>query len=156
MKKITCNHEAANQSTKCMKSDHGAVITKGVKVILPLLLLFATATVPLADDYIYDSPYGGKKVGRVDERGFIYDDAYGGKKIGRVEDGKVYDKAYGGKKVGRIEENGKMYDDAYGGKAVGRYEDGKVYDNDYGGKAVGKTESKDGTGYWLLEEAKDK
>ena len=141
MKKITCNHEA-----------HGRKVTKGMKVILPLLLLFTTPAVPLADDYIYDKPYGGKKVGRINEKGYIYDKAYGGKKIGRVEDGKVYDKAYGGKKVGRIEENGKMYDEAYGGKAVGRYEKGKVYDDDYGGKAVGKTDNKDGAGYWLLKE----
>ena len=141
MKKITCNHEA-----------HRRKVTKGMKVILPLLLILTTPTFLLADDYIYDSPYGGKKVGRINEKGYIYDKAYGGKKIGRVEDGKVYDKAYGGRKVGRIEENGKLYDKAYGGKTVGKYEDGKVYDNDYGGKAIGKTGNKDGAGYWLLKE----
>jgi len=62
-------------------------------IILPLFLLLAIPLLLLADDYIYDSPYGGKKVGRIDEKGYIYDDAYGGKKIGRVEDGVVYDSA---------------------------------------------------------------
>ena len=78
---------------------------KLISVILTMLL-FVTATT-WADDYIYNQPYGGKKVGRVDENGFVYDGAYGGKKVGRVKDGKVYDEAYGGKSVGRIGEDGK-------------------------------------------------
>ena len=90
-----------------------------ITIIVTMLLFVTTST--WADDYIYDRPYGGKKVGRIDENGFIYDGAYGGKKIGRVKDGKVYDKAYGGKSVGRIDEDGKLYDAPYGGKPVGRY-----------------------------------
>jgi len=38
-------------------------------------------TTTWADNYIYDQPYGGKKIGRVDENGFVYDGAYGGKKL---------------------------------------------------------------------------
>jgi hypothetical protein len=64
-----------------------------------LILLIATATT-WADDYIYDRPYGGKKVGRVDENGFVYDGAFGGKKIGRVKNGQVYDRAYDGSVIG--------------------------------------------------------
>ncbi len=37
-----------------------------------------------------------KKVGRIDNDGVVYDSPYGGKKIGRLENGKVYDKTYGG------------------------------------------------------------
>ncbi len=74
------------------------------KILSLLLFLLTIPIITLADDYIYDAPYGGKKVGRIDDRGVIYDSAYGGKKIGRVKDGIVYDKVYGGKKVGRIEE----------------------------------------------------
>ena len=116
--------------------------------------LFATATT-WTDDYIYDSPYGGKKIGRVDENGFVYDEAYGGKKIGRVKDGKVYDQVYGGKSIGRIAEDGKLYDAPYGGKAVGRYKDGKVFDSPYGGSVIGDSDSKEGSGYWLLEEGEE-
>jgi hypothetical protein len=124
-----------------------------MRFALFLLSLFLSFTLPfslLADDYIYDSPYGGKKVGKIDEDGFIYDSPYGGKKIGRVNDGFVYDSPYGGKKVGRINEEGKIYDEPYGGKPVGRYEDGKIYDEPYGGSTVGRTENKNGSGYWLL------
>ena len=120
-------------------------------ILLSTLVLFFIASMVYADDFIYDSPYGGKKVGKIDDRGFIYDRPYGGKKTGRVKDGFVYDSPYGGKKVGRIEEDGKFYDEPYGGKAVGRYKDGKVYDSPYGGKAIGRTENKDGAGYWLLK-----
>jgi len=59
----------------------------------------AITIVSFCDDYLYDSPYGGKKVGRIDEKGCIYDSAYGGKKVGRVDDGYVYDDAYGGKRL---------------------------------------------------------
>jgi hypothetical protein len=120
-------------------------------IIVTITLLLVTFSLSLADDYIYDSPYGGKKVGKIDDDGFIYDSPYGGKKIGRVNDGFVYDSPYGGKKVGRINEDGKLYDEPYGRQAVGRYEDGKVYDEPYGGKAIGKTKNKDGSGYWLLK-----
>ena len=74
------------------------------------------------------------------------------KKIGRVKDGKVYDKAYGGKCIGRIGKDGKLYDAPYGGKTVGRYKDGKVYNAPYGGSVIGESDSKEGAGYWLLEE----
>ena len=39
-----------------------------------------------------------------------------------------------------------------GGKPVGRYKKGKVYDRPYGGSVIGESDSKDGVGYWLLEE----
>jgi hypothetical protein len=39
----------------------------------------------MADDYIYDSPYGGKKVGRIKENGKLYDEPYGGTAIGRTD-----------------------------------------------------------------------
>ena len=68
----------------------------------------------------------------------------------------IYDSPYGGKKVGRIKEDGKLYDEPYGGKPVGRYEDGKIYDEPYGGSAIGRTETKDGSGYWLLKREKEK
>ena len=123
------------------------------KLITVIIASFLFATVTTwADDYIYDHSYGGKKVGRVDKNGFVYDGAYGGKKVGRVEDGKVYDKGYGGKLIGRIGEDGKLYDAPYGGKPVGRYTNGKVYDAPYGGSVIGESDSKDGAGYWLLEE----
>ena len=48
-------------------------------IIVVAMLLFATAT--WADDYIYDEPYGGKKIGRIDEKGFVYDKSYRGKKL---------------------------------------------------------------------------
>jgi hypothetical protein len=67
------------------------------KIILTLFLIFIISTIVIADDFIYDKPYGGKKVGRTDDKGFIYDKPYGGNKIGRVEKGTVYDKPYGGK-----------------------------------------------------------
>ena len=137
---------------KCWAEVLTCFLTGQAKIILLLLLLTAVPTLSFADDFIYDKPYGGKKVGRTEDKGFIYDKPYGGKKIGRVEKGTVYDKPYGGKKVGRIEENGKLYDKPYGGKPVGRYEDGKVYDDPYGGSAIGRTERKDGSGYWLLKE----
>jgi len=54
-----------------------------ITIIVTMLLIATTTT--WADDYIYDRPYGGKKVGRVDENGFVYDKAYGGNKIGRVK-----------------------------------------------------------------------
>ncbi len=130
-------------------------LTQQAKIILLLFLLTAVPTISFADDFIYDKPHGGKKIGRTDDKGFIYDKPYGGKKIGRVEKGVVYDKPYGGKKVGRIEENGKLYDKPYGGTSVGRHEDGKVYDKPYGGSAIGRTENKDGAGYWLLKDKKD-
>ena len=116
-------------------------------VLIPPLYLFA-------DYYIYDSSYGGKKVGRIDDDGIIYDTPYGGKKSGKVKDGVVYDSPYGGRKVGRIEEDGALYDKACGGSAAGRYEDGRVYDKPYGGAAVGRTEKRDGSGYWLLKKNK--
>lgn len=59
------------------------------KIILAIILLLATPIFLNADNYIYDNPYGGKK-------------------IGRVKDGVVYDSPYGGKKAGRIEENGRL------------------------------------------------
>jgi len=77
------------------------------------------------------------------------------KKIGRVKDGKVYDKASGGKCIGRIGKDGKLYDAPYGGKTVGRYKDGKVYDRHYGGSIIGESDSKEGVGYWLLEEGEE-
>jgi hypothetical protein len=124
-----------------------------MKTMLFALLLTGMALSPsFADDYVYDSPYGGKKIGKVDENGYIYDSPYGGKKIGRVKDDFVYDSPYGGKKVGRIEDNGKIYDKPYGGRAVGRYDDGKVYNNPYGGKAIGSADSNEGAGYFLLRE----
>ena len=128
-------------------------MNKSVWAIILILQVFAPTI--WADDYIYDESYGGKKVGRVDEDGYVYDKAYGGKKIGRVKDGKVYDKAYGGKSVGRIAEDGKLYDEPYAGEPVGRYKGGKVYDGPYGGSVIGESDSKDGAGYWLLEEGEE-
>jgi hypothetical protein len=49
---------------------------------------------------VYDSPYGGKKVGRIEDNGKIYDKPYGGKAVGRYDDGKVYNNPYGGKAIG--------------------------------------------------------
>jgi hypothetical protein len=74
-----------------------------LSLLLSLILPFSL----LADDFIYDSPYGGKKFGKIDDDGFIYDSPCGGKKIGRVNNGFVYDSPCGGKKVGRIKEDGK-------------------------------------------------
>jgi hypothetical protein len=126
------------------------------KIIIVIIASFlCTAVTTWADDYIYDSPYGGKKIGRVDDNGYVYDKAYGGKKIGKVKDGKVYDKAYGGKSIGRIAEDGKLYNEPYSGNAVGRYKDGKVYDSPYGGSVIGESDSKKGAGYWLLEEGEE-
>jgi hypothetical protein len=116
-------------------------------VISGFVLVIIIVTFCIADDFIYDSPYGGKTVGKIDDDGFIYDSPYGGKKIGRVEDGVVYDRSYGGSRVGRIEEDGRLYDKPYGGSAVGRHEDGKVYDKPYGGSAIGRTENREGSGY---------
>ena len=82
-----------------MKSIVGTIVL--VLVMLPF---------SFGDEYIYDSPYGGKKVGKIDKDGVIYDSPYGGKKIGKVKHGVVYDSPYGGKTVGRIEEDGKLYD----------------------------------------------
>lgn len=46
---------------------------------------------------------GGSKVGRMDKDGFIYYKPYGGSKIGRVDDGFVYDRPYGGSKIGKTD-----------------------------------------------------
>lgn len=75
------------------------------KIILTTFLLLAIPTLILADDIIYDSPYGGKKVGRIEESGRLYNQPYGGKAVGKYKDGKVYDTPYGGKAIGRTENN---------------------------------------------------
>ena len=160
MKKILCNQQEHEERTLHQESLHfkGHEEYKGKTAIRMLLLVLLLLAVPLtlcANDFIYDHPYGGKKVGRTDERGFIYDKPYGGNKIGRVEKGVVYDSPYGGHKVGGIEDNGKLYDKPYGGTAVGRYKDGKVYDKPYGGSAIGRTDNKNGAGYWLLKDTED-
>ncbi len=51
--------------------------------------------------YKEDKPYGGKKVGLIEENSKLYDKPYGGTSVGRHEDGKVYDKPYGGSAIGR-------------------------------------------------------
>ena len=53
---------------------------------------------------MYDAPYGGEPVGRVDVQGFMYSKPYGGRKVGRHEDGKVYRTAHGGKPVARVKD----------------------------------------------------
>jgi hypothetical protein len=67
-----------------------------------LVVLFSLGVVlnVFADDYVYDSPYGGTKVGRIEDNGKIYDEPYGGKAVGRYDDGKVYNDPYGGKAIG--------------------------------------------------------
>ena len=134
------------------KKDSELYNTMKTLLLLVALIVLVVVTTPWADDFIYDRPYGGKKIGRIDENGFVYDKAYGGKKIGRVKDGEVYDKAYGGKAIGRIDDDGKLYNEPYEGKSVGRYKNGKVYDSPYGGSVIGGSDSKEGVGYWLLEE----
>ena len=74
-----------------------------MKIILTLLLLLTIPILAFADDVIYDKPYGGKKIGRIEESGKLYDQPYGGKAVGRYEDGKVYNKPYGGKAIGRTD-----------------------------------------------------
>jgi hypothetical protein len=63
----------------------GAKMKKENKTLLYLfcilLIILLWWIFSLADDSthsspIYDSPYGGEKISRIDERGFIYDDAY--------------------------------------------------------------------------------
>ena len=58
----------------------------------------------IKDNIVYDSPYGGMPIGRLEKKDAIYnmyDAAYGGKAVGRWEDGKVYDKGYfGGQIIG--------------------------------------------------------
>jgi len=49
---------------------------------------------------VYGSPYGGNKVGRIEDNGKFYNQPYGGKAVGRYEDGKVYNDPYGGKAIG--------------------------------------------------------
>ena len=49
------------------------------------------------------STYGGKSVGRIDEKSKLYDEAYGGKPVGRYRDGKIYDAPYGGEAIGSTE-----------------------------------------------------
>ena len=116
------------------------------------VVLFLLVTSVHADEKIYDE--NRKAVGKIDDKGFIYIKPYGGKKIGRVEDGFVYDQAYGGKRVGRINGRGFMYDKAFGGKKVGRWEKGKVYNAPYGGKRIGHTDRKDGAGYFILDKGR--
>ena len=53
---------------------------------------------------VYDSPYGGSKVGRIEEDGRLYDKPYGGSAVGRHKDGMVYDKPYGGSAIGKTEQ----------------------------------------------------
>ena len=142
---VSSNNELGKRTRNSMNKSILAII---------LISLFTTATT-WANYYIYDQSYEGKKIGRVDENGFVYNSPYGGKKIGKVKDGKVYDRAYGGKSIGRIDEDGKLYDAPYGGKPVGRYKKGKVYDSPYGGSVIGESDSKDGAGYWLLEEGEE-
>ena len=40
-------------------------------------------------------------------------------------------------------------------KKIGRVKDGKVYDRHYGGSIIGESDSKEGAGYWLLEEGEE-
>ena len=58
----------------------------------------------IKDNIVYDSPYGGMPIGRLEKKEDvynIYDAAYGGKTVGRWEDGKVYDKgSFGGRIIG--------------------------------------------------------
>ena len=78
-----------------------------LRIVLGAGILFGLLVSTVrADDYIYDRPYGGKKIGKIDKNGIIYDRAYGGKKIGRVKKGIVYDRAYGGNKIGRVDKEG--------------------------------------------------
>lgn len=47
------------------------------KIILTIFLLLTIPILTFADDIIYDKPYGGKRVGKIDDKGFIYDCPYG-------------------------------------------------------------------------------
>jgi hypothetical protein len=46
------------------------------KMLLILLFVGFAFSPAFADDYVYDSPYGGKKIGKVDKNGYIYDSPY--------------------------------------------------------------------------------
>lgn len=103
-----------------------------------------------ADDYIYDAPYGGRIIGRVDKKGFIYTGRSGAEKIGQVINGVVFDRS-GSRKVGRVDRDGRIYDAR--GNQVFRFTSGIVYDIS-GGTALGKADSREGAGFWLLQQSK--
>lgn len=102
-----------------------------------------------ADAYVYDSPYGGRIIGRVDKKGFIYSGRTGGEKIGQVIDGAVFDRS-GSRKVGRIDKDGRIYDAR--GNQVLRFTSGIVYDT-RGANPLGKADSREGAGFWLLQQS---
>ena len=117
-----------------------------------LIVVSLSASSVSAQNYIYDKPYGGSKVGRLENNGVFYDHPYGGSSIGRIDEkGFVFDRAYGGSKVGRMDKDGFVYDKPYGGSKIGRVKDGFVYDRAYGGSKIGKTDIPAGAAYWLLK-----
>jgi hypothetical protein len=102
------------------------------------------------DDYVYDSPSGGRIIGRVDKKGFIYSGRSGGEKIGQVIKGVVFDRT-GSRKVGRVDNDGRIYDAR--GNQVLRFTSGMVYDT-AGGNVLGKADSMNAAGFWLLQQSK--
>ena len=58
----------------------------------------------IKDRIVYNSPYGGMPIGRIEKKDGvynIYDSGSGGKPVGRWEKGKVYDKgSYGSRIIG--------------------------------------------------------
>jgi len=57
----------------------------GMKFLVILVFLFLPSFILADDSTLYDSPYGGSKIGRIDSHGNIYDDPLGGRKIGKVD-----------------------------------------------------------------------
>ena len=121
-----------------------------MKTIILIILLLVSLTV-IADDSetpIYDSKYGGERIGVVRDDGTIFDKSY--RKLGHVDsDGTIYDKSY--RKKGRIE-NDKVYDSPYAGDDVLQYreKDGVIFDDDY--HPVGRSDDERGSGYFILND----
>jgi hypothetical protein len=51
-----------------------------------LIVVSLSASSVSAQNIIYDKPYGGSKVGRVENNGVFYDKAYDGSSIGRIDE----------------------------------------------------------------------
>ena len=54
---------------------------------------------------VYDSPYGGMPVGRIDESGKLWNQEVGGRAVGRYENGKVYNRSDRGGRIIGVSKN---------------------------------------------------
>lgn len=121
---------------------------KRTSIMVAVMMVVAGAA--WADDYVYDSPSGGRIIGRIDGKGYIYSGRSGGEKMGQVIKGVVFDRT-GSRKVGRVDTDGRIYDAR--GNQVLRVTSGMVYDT-AGGTVLGKVDSTNAAGFWLLQQSR--